>query len=171
MANPKQRANESSDPANDLGPDPPAGEPILVVSKRTGLPMATLRAWERRYGFPLPQRRPGTNRRLYSQLDIERLVAVKRAMESGYRVGDLLGKSLEALDALGGRSKVGGAVVSWSPPSAGETSPEDLLSMLARDEVDRLEGELRRAGAVLGPRRFVTDIAHPFASLDRKSVV
>lgn len=98
MANPKQRANESSDPANDLGPDPPAGEPILVVSKRTGLPMATLRAWERRYGFPLPQRRPGTNRRLYSQLDIERLVAVKRAMESGYRVGDLLGKSLEALD-------------------------------------------------------------------------
>jgi MerR family transcriptional regulator, light-induced transcriptional regulator len=40
-----------------------------AASRRTGLPPATLRAWERRYGFPAPGRGPG-NQRGYSERDL-----------------------------------------------------------------------------------------------------
>ncbi len=43
---------------------------LKVVLKETGLPADTLRAWERRYGLPAPQRTEG-GQRLYSQYDVE----------------------------------------------------------------------------------------------------
>ena len=42
---------------------------LKVVLRETGLPADTLRAWERRYGLPVPQRTPGGHR-LYSERDI-----------------------------------------------------------------------------------------------------
>lgn len=42
---------------------------LKVVLKETGLPADTLRAWERRYGLPAPQRTAGGHR-LYSERDI-----------------------------------------------------------------------------------------------------
>lgn len=43
---------------------------LKVILKETGISADTLRAWERRYGLPKPQRSPGGHR-LYSQHDIE----------------------------------------------------------------------------------------------------
>ena len=43
---------------------------LKVVIKETGIAADTLRAWERRYGLPMPERSPGGHR-LYSQHDIE----------------------------------------------------------------------------------------------------
>ena len=43
---------------------------LKAVLIETGISADTLRAWERRYGLPLPQRTPGGHR-LYSQYDIE----------------------------------------------------------------------------------------------------
>lgn len=43
---------------------------LKVVLRETGLAADTLRAWERRYGLPVPDRSPGGHR-LYSQHDIE----------------------------------------------------------------------------------------------------
>lgn len=43
---------------------------LKAVLLETGLPADTLRAWERRYGLPTPQRTAGGHR-LYSQYDIE----------------------------------------------------------------------------------------------------
>jgi DNA-binding transcriptional MerR regulator len=43
---------------------------LKAVLKETGLAADTLRAWERRYGLPAPQRSPGGHR-LYTQRDIE----------------------------------------------------------------------------------------------------
>ena len=45
---------------------------LKAVVTATGLTPDTLRAWERRYGVPLPQRTPGGHR-LYSQRDIDML--------------------------------------------------------------------------------------------------
>jgi MerR family transcriptional regulator, light-induced transcriptional regulator len=49
------------------------------VVKRTGVAEATLRVWERRHGFPRPERLPGGHRR-YSERDVElvRRVAAER---------------------------------------------------------------------------------------------
>ena len=43
---------------------------IKVVLNKTGIAADTLRAWERRYGLPAPQRTPGGHR-LYSDRDVE----------------------------------------------------------------------------------------------------
>ncbi|MGC8856473.1 MAG: MerR family transcriptional regulator [Anaerolineae bacterium] len=48
----------------------PAAFNLKVVLRETGLSADTLRAWERRYGLPKPERTPGGHR-LYSQRDIE----------------------------------------------------------------------------------------------------
>src|SRR5512135_2675304 len=42
---------------------------LKAVLQETGIGADTLRAWERRYGLPKPQRTPGGHR-LYSQRDI-----------------------------------------------------------------------------------------------------
>src|SRR5574338_1215701 len=42
---------------------------LKAVLKETGIAADTLRAWERRYGLPKPQRTPGGHR-LYSEHDI-----------------------------------------------------------------------------------------------------
>ncbi|HTJ84147.1 MAG TPA: cobalamin-dependent protein, partial [Polyangiaceae bacterium] len=139
-----------------------SGNTILVVSKKTGFGMETLRAWERRHGFPKPERRPGSNRRLYSQADIDRLLAMRRAMQSGYRVGDLVGKSLSELESLA----VSSDAVPEAPTPAAAGAVVDvaaLLALLARDADRELDDALRAASVLLGPRRFVTEVAHPFA--------
>lgn len=43
---------------------------LKAVIRETGIAADTLRAWERRYGLPMPERTPGGHR-LYSQRDIE----------------------------------------------------------------------------------------------------
>jgi MerR family transcriptional regulator, light-induced transcriptional regulator len=43
---------------------------LKAVLKETGITADTLRAWERRYGLPMPERTPGRHR-LYSHYDIE----------------------------------------------------------------------------------------------------
>jgi DNA-binding transcriptional MerR regulator len=54
---------------------------LKVVLKETGIAADTLRAWERRYGLPMPQRSAGGHR-LYSQRDIETIKwLIKRQAE------------------------------------------------------------------------------------------
>jgi hypothetical protein len=48
----------------------------------TGVSRDRLRTWERRYGFPVPQRE-GAGPRRYRLEDIQRVVAVRRAAEAG----------------------------------------------------------------------------------------
>jgi DICT domain-containing protein len=52
------------------------------VVRATGLGEATLRAWERRYGFPLPQREPSGHRR-YPPEEVERILRVVAERERG----------------------------------------------------------------------------------------
>jgi PAS domain S-box-containing protein len=52
------------------------------VAKRTGVGVSTLRAWERRFGFPDPERSP-SGQRVYTETDIERVNAVSRLVAEG----------------------------------------------------------------------------------------
>ena len=56
--------------------------PIGVVAEKTGVAAATLRAWERRYGVPAPQRTEG-GRRVYEAGDVELVRQLKRLSEAG----------------------------------------------------------------------------------------
>ncbi|HEX2266183.1 MAG TPA: DICT sensory domain-containing protein [Solirubrobacterales bacterium] len=52
------------------------------VVRATGLGEATLRAWERRYGFPQPEREPSGHRR-YAAEEVERILRVVAERERG----------------------------------------------------------------------------------------
>src|SRR5574342_1000362 len=58
---------------------------LKVVLKETGLPADTLRAWERRYGLPVPERTPGGHR-LYSQRDIETIKWLMKRQAEGLSI-------------------------------------------------------------------------------------
>jgi DICT domain-containing protein len=55
---------------------------ISELADRTGVPQATLRSWESRYGFPDPVRLPGGHRR-YAEADVARVREVIRQRQSG----------------------------------------------------------------------------------------
>lgn len=55
---------------------------IGEVVRATGLGEATLRAWERRYGFPQPRREPSGHRR-YAAEEVERILRVLAERERG----------------------------------------------------------------------------------------
>ncbi|MEE4379831.1 MAG: MerR family transcriptional regulator [Candidatus Competibacteraceae bacterium] len=73
--------------------------PIQVVVRRTGLSADVIRAWERRYDAVTPKRSP-TSRRLYSDEDVERLLLLRQATQSGRRIGDVARLPLPALKDL-----------------------------------------------------------------------
>ena len=64
----------------------PSGLTLKAVSRRTGIPVATLRTWEHRYGFMRPRRSP-SGYRLYGNEEIARIERVKYLVGQGVRVG------------------------------------------------------------------------------------
>jgi DNA-binding transcriptional MerR regulator len=61
---------------------------IETVSKMTGIPAPSLRNWEKRYGFPNPERTPGGHR-FYSAADVEFLKKAVQQIEEGQSLTEL----------------------------------------------------------------------------------
>ena len=76
---------------------------IRVVKKETGLPKDILRIWEKRYGFPLPERTE-LGERLYDPSQTERLKAVKKLVDSGVRPGSVIKLGDAELAAIAARA-------------------------------------------------------------------
>jgi DNA-binding transcriptional MerR regulator len=75
--------------ASSRKPQPPlegGGLSIGDVAKATGIGPDTLRAWERKYGRPQPDRLPSGHRR-YSERDLRWLRLVAEALALGHRAG------------------------------------------------------------------------------------
>ncbi|HMB71394.1 MAG TPA: cobalamin B12-binding domain-containing protein [bacterium] len=143
--------------------------PIGVVSTRTGIPQDVLRAWERRYGTVVPSR-SDTGRRLYSDADLRRLVALKRAVAIGRRIGDIAGLSIEELEdlILEDQSYLPAAPVDPAPaadPELPDADPETLLREALESiqglDADRLRAILSHAAVALSPPRLRNDLIAP----------
>ncbi len=84
---------------------------LKVVLKETGISADTLRAWERRYGLPMPQRTEGGHR-LYSERDIEIIRWLMTQQESGLSISRAVDRYNELLasgsDPLAGSRPAGG---------------------------------------------------------------
>ena len=111
--------------------------------------------WERRYGFPRPERTVGGSR-VYSESDVEALRLIKRALEQGYRPGEIVGKPVEELTRLV-------LVATQAPSRAAAASPTmaTILAAVGRDDIPNLRAELRQAALMLGPKRFLAEVAQP----------
>ena len=60
---------------------------IQAISTRTGVPAATLRKWEQRYGVLKPERTAGAHRR-YTERDIARVEWLKARVAEGFRISE-----------------------------------------------------------------------------------
>ena len=69
---------------------------IGCVSRLTGIPMDTLRVWERRYKAVTP-RRAEHNRRFYTRADVARLILIKQLVDQGHAVGSIVHLPEDAL--------------------------------------------------------------------------
>jgi len=131
--------------------------PMGAVTRRTGIGEHTLRAWERRFGFPKPLRLASGHRR-FSGDQVQHLLLIARALESGYRAGDIVPLPLSELEQLLQSSGV------FDPTSATGTA-EDVMS-LALDACRRFDWEslaalLHSEAAVLGLPRFLRERVSP----------
>lgn len=82
---------------NDAAKQP--RHPIQVVSRRTGLTPDVIRVWERRYGAVTPGR-SATNRRMYSDEDLGRLILLRRATLAGRAIGNVAHLDSQELASL-----------------------------------------------------------------------
>jgi DNA-binding transcriptional MerR regulator len=133
-----------------------AGHRIGEVARRTGLSVDTLRVWERRYGFPRPNR-ADSGIRLFEEDDVRRLLLVRRALVHGFRVGEVIRKSgPEITRILEERRSV-------PPPGEHPVSNEvaALLGCVTRYELVELRRRLREQVMKLRGAEFVREIASP----------
>lgn len=75
--------------------------PLLTIgelSERTSIGISALRAWERRYGFPVPERVTSGHRR-YSERDVAALLTVLREREEGSSLEAALQRAKEWVEA------------------------------------------------------------------------
>ncbi|HEY5731249.1 MAG TPA: B12-binding domain-containing protein [Anaerolineales bacterium] len=107
---------------------------IKVVLNRTGIAADTLRAWERRYGLPVPQRTQGGHR-LYSDYDIETIKWLMDRQNEGLYISRAVDLWNEQI-ASGSDPLAGAASESpVSPMAVPPTAPDSTLSTLRADWV------------------------------------
>jgi len=127
---------------------------IGLVSRETGISIATLRKWEERYGFPMPQRTDG-NSRTYSEEDIAYLREVKRLIDLGMRPSKLFANSPVELLALAQQN---------SRPENINSEQQfinDVLTLLISHEIKKLRKVLEKKLKKLGAFEFIEKIAQP----------
>jgi len=138
---------------------------IGALSAATGLPVETLRTWERRYGFPTPVGREGSGHRRYPLETVERLKLAVRAMELEHKPSIALRASLSTLRALLAVSGVPEPKRRPSPSAAADGSfVERCIRSVTQLEGEPFVQELDRAWNELGAMEFLTTAVGPLLS-------
>jgi DNA-binding transcriptional MerR regulator/methylmalonyl-CoA mutase cobalamin-binding subunit len=127
---------------------------IGAVERDTGLSKDTLRVWERRYAFPKPSR-DAFGERLYSREQVEKLRAIKRLMDCGFRPGKIMHHGVAELNALGQRSESGASKACALPEL------DNFLTLVRTHQVEELRRALGQEVARGGLGHFVTSLVRP----------
>ena len=99
---------------------------IRIASKRSGLSTHVIRVWEKRYGAVTPQR-TGTNRRLYSGDEIERLTLLRLVTAAGHTISNVAQLSTPELRSLAETEASAPLADRANPTPAGGTGGELLV--------------------------------------------
>jgi DNA-binding transcriptional MerR regulator/methylmalonyl-CoA mutase cobalamin-binding subunit len=133
---------------------------IAAVERDTGLSKDVLRMWERRYGFPLPDR-DANGERTYPPDQVERLRLIKRLMDHGHRPGKLIDKPTEELISLAPRRPV--AHFASEAHEAGDLA--DLLALIKQHDAAGYQRAMQQRLARRGLHRFIEDIIAPLTQM------
>jgi DNA-binding transcriptional MerR regulator len=136
---------------------------IGVVSRMTGISMATLRAWERRYDFPQSERTSGGHR-LYSEKAVLRLQWVKARIDEGMQTA-------QAINALKHQEETGRVVsqpetifteeaIAGAQPFL-STFREHLTEHLSQGDLTKADQVLGEALALATPEALILEVIAP----------
>jgi DNA-binding transcriptional MerR regulator/methylmalonyl-CoA mutase cobalamin-binding subunit len=144
----------------------PPNHPIQVVARRTGLGTDVIRVWERRYGAVEPAR-DSAGRRLYTDADINRLLLLRRATESGRRISDVARLNASELTRLvaedGSHREELQAPAAGSKPTraSGPYYLELCLDAIRAVSPADLESTLQRAAVALSTPALLDQVLVP----------
>lgn len=156
-------------PEVTLGNDEPLYN-IGVVARMTGVSMATLRAWERRYNFPESERTAGGHR-LYSERDVLRLRWVKERIDNGMQTAQAI-NALRHQEKTGSLSLVEPVRITVDSPLASRAQPvpggphlpimeDSLVKALIHRDLGRADIVLSEALALSSPEDLILDVIGP----------
>lgn len=138
---------------------------IQSVSRRTGLSAHVIRVWERRYGAVQPQR-TGTNRRLYSEVDVQRLELLHRATKAGHTISQAAKLPTEKLRELllpaATNAPTADAKVSASSDPDAALIAHCLAAVKQLDSAE-LDAALERGMVQFGQMGFLNRLAAPLS--------
>ncbi len=136
---------------------------IKKVAELTDLTVHSIRAWEKRYNVVVPER-TDTNRRLYSQEDVEKLKLLSHASKNGFSIGSIANLNIEELQELL-PSEFGEKKENHQTTYIIESSVEDhnIKCIEAIKELDakKLEDELNKALVKFSQPKLISDIISP----------
>ncbi len=161
---PQRDSPPTANPEPDSKSDPEQGPPlpekpqprysIAAVSKLTGISCHTLRVWERRYGFPVPERSASGHRR-YDRMQVQLLCRLSDLNRSSRQpIGELISRLSAGILEPG----------EHAPPSNGavdEAVRAKLVCLLIAGESEEAEREYAGFASRFDPLGLVNQVIHP----------
>ena len=136
-----------------------AHQGIKVAAQRTGLSAHVIRIWEKRYDAVEPIRTE-TNRRLYSEEQIERLILLREITQNGHSIGNVAKIPTEQLRELLSQSHPSSPPARTAAPTEAAFLDECIEAVKALDN-HALEDTLKRAVIALGAQGLLHRVIAP----------
>jgi MerR family transcriptional regulator, light-induced transcriptional regulator len=147
---------------NDRVTQPKLALSIAAVERDTGLLKDTLRVWERRYGFPTPDR-DQFGERSYPLDQVEKLRIVRRLIDAGHRPGRIMGMDVNQLQLLA--NEVTAAPRSLAEAQQEHTNLQSFIDLIKAHKVEELRRSLGQVLMRQGLESFVVEVAAPLSRM------
>ncbi|MBE0544534.1 MAG: MerR family transcriptional regulator [Verrucomicrobia bacterium] len=135
---------------------------IRVAARRCGLSAHVIRIWEKRYDAVSPDR-TDTNRRLYSEDEIERLSLLRIATHAGHSIGNIARLPTERLRKLVTETAALPAPPTPAKTTAAATLIESAIAAIQGLDAPELEQILGRGAVTFGQHGLLEKVIGPLA--------
>jgi len=135
---------------------------IKIAARRCGLTTHVIRVWEKRYDAVSPDR-TDTNRRLYSEEEIERLTLLRVATQAGHSIGNVARLPTKKLRELVAQSI---HLPATPLPKADSSATETVgaaLGAIRELNTRQLEETFERAAVAYGQHGLLEQVISPLA--------
>jgi methylmalonyl-CoA mutase cobalamin-binding domain/chain len=134
---------------------------IKFAAQKSGLTPHVIRIWEKRYDAVSPDR-TDTNRRRYTDAEIERLSLLRAATHAGHSIGNVARLPVEKL-----RELVGEIPAPAAPAAKAAKNPAgvvaEALTAIEQPNPTELQEILGRAAVAFGPHGLLEKVVSPLA--------
>lgn len=143
---------------------PNAHQAIKFVARRTGLSVHVIRIWEKRYGAVEPER-TGTNRRVYSDEQIERLTLLRHITQDGHSIGHVAKLPIDKLRELAKQSHQtnGHMLPAHAAPLSTPSFLDECVAAVKSLDARALDETLKSAATELGSQGLLQRVIAPLA--------